>query len=392
MPETGEKDIHPSWVPLKKDPNFACSVMGGIDSNVNAVSEEKYTPAVNAKRFPLRKRLSAEELVQGVSAGDRKILSQAITLIESNAPRDFDKAQRVLQALLPYTGKALRIGISGVPGAGKSTFIEAFGQMLCRQGYKVAVLAVDPTSSITGGSILGDKTRMQMLSREPNCFIRPSPAKGTLGGVARKSRETMLLCEAAGCDVILVETVGVGQSEITVRSMVDFFMLVVLTGAGDDLQGIKKGIMEVADAIVVNKADGDNLPKAIVTQGEYERMIEFIRPATDGWKTHAYRCSALTKEGLVELWAVMRKFEKVTKESGAFFNRRKSQTLSWVNSMIDEHLHNLFFEDPMIKGRLPAVMEAAVNGVVSPSQAVTELIRAFDMDRAAAKHYNQINR
>ena len=389
MPETGEKDIHPSWVPLKKDPNFACSVMGGIDSNVNAVSEEKYTPAVNAKRFPLRKRLTAEELVQGVSAGDRKILSQAITLIESNAPRDFDKAQRVLQALLPYTGKALRIGISGVPGAGKSTFIEAFGQMLCRQGYKVAVLAVDPTSSITGGSILGDKTRMQMLSREPNCFIRPSPAKGTLGGVARKSRETMLLCEAAGCDVILVETVGVGQSEITVRSMVDFFMLVVLTGAGDDLQGIKKGIMEVADAIVVNKADGDNLPKAIVTQGEYERMIEFIRPATEGWKTHAYRCSALTKEGLIELWAVMRKFEKVTKESGVFFNRRKAQTLSWVNSMIDEHLHNLFFEDPMIKGRLPAVMEAAVNGVVSPSQAVTELIRAFDMDRAAAKHYDQ---
>lgn len=389
MPETGEKDIRPSWVPLKKDPNFACSVMGGIDSNVNAVSEEKYTPAVNAKRFPLRKRLSAEELVQGVSAGDRKILSQAITLIESNAPKDFDKAQRVLQSLLPRTGKALRIGISGVPGAGKSTFIEAFGQMLCRQGYKVAVLAVDPTSSITGGSILGDKTRMQMLSREPNCFIRPSPAKGTLGGVARKSRETMLLCEAAGCDVILVETVGVGQSEITVRSMVDFFMLVVLTGAGDDLQGIKKGIMEVADAIVVNKADGDNLPKAIVTQGEYERMIEFIRPATEGWKTHAYRCSALTKEGLIELWAVMRKFEKVTKESGAFFNRRKQQTLSWVNSMIDEHLHNLFFEDPMIKGRLPAVMEAAVNGVVSPSQAVTELIRAFDIDRAAAKHYNQ---
>lgn len=392
MPETGEKDIRPSWVPLKKDPNFACSVMGGIDSNVNAVSEEKYKPAVNVRRFPLRKRLSAEELVQGVSAGDRKILSQAITLIESNAPKDFDKAQRVLQALLPYTGKALRIGISGVPGAGKSTFIEAFGQMLCHQGYKVAVLAVDPTSSITGGSILGDKTRMQMLSREPNCFIRPSPAKGTLGGVARKSRETMLLCEAAGCDVILVETVGVGQSEITVRSMVDFFMLVVLTGAGDDLQGIKKGIMEVADAIVVNKADGDNLPKAIVTQGEYERMIEFIRPATEGWKTHAYRCSALTKEGLIELWAVMRKFEKLTKASGAFANRRKSQTLSWVNSMIDEHLHNLFFEDPMIKGRLPAVMEAAVNGVVSPSQAVTELIRVFDMDRAAAKHYNQLNK
>nr|WP_304116132.1 methylmalonyl Co-A mutase-associated GTPase MeaB [Phascolarctobacterium succinatutens] len=363
--------------------------MSGIDSAVNAVSEEKYNPADKIRKFPLRKKPSTEELIKGVSEGDRKTLSQAITLIESNAPKDFDKAQRVLQGLLPRTGKALRIGISGVPGAGKSTFIESFGQLLCHQGYKVAVLAVDPTSSITGGSILGDKTRMQMLSREPNCFIRPSPAKGTLGGVARKSRETMLLCEAAGCDVILVETVGVGQSEITVRSMVDFFMLVVLTGAGDDLQGIKKGIMEVADAIVVNKADGDNLPKAIVTQGEYERMIEFIRPATEGWKTHAYRCSALTKEGLLELWAVMRKFEKVTKESGAFDKRRKSQTVSWVNSMIDEHLHNLFFEDPMIKGRLPAVMEAAVNGVVSPSQAVTELINAFDIDHASMRHRNQ---
>lgn len=386
MPETGEKDPRPSWVPLKKDPNFACSVMGGIDSAVNSVSETKYMPQSVISKAPLRRRLSVDELVKGVSEGDRMILSKAITLIESNAPKDFDKAQRVLQALLPRTGKALRIGITGVPGAGKSTFIESFGQLLCRQGCKVAVLAVDPTSSITGGSILGDKTRMQMLSREPNCFIRPSPSKGTLGGVARKSRETMLLCEAAGCDVILVETVGVGQSETTVRSMVDFFMLVVLTGAGDELQGIKKGIMELADAIVVNKADGDNLNKAIVTQGEYERMVEFIRPATEGWQTHAYKCSALTKDGLMELWAVMKKFEKVTKASGVFDKRRKSQVLSWVHNMIDEHLHNLFFEDPMIKGRMPAVMEATVNGVISPSQAVTELIRAFDVDRASSRH------
>lgn len=386
MPETGEKDPRPSWVPLKKDPNFACSVMGGIDSAVNSVSETKYTPQSVISKAPLRRRLSVDELVKGVSEGDRMILSKAITLIESNAPKDFDKAQRVLQALLPRTGKALRIGITGVPGAGKSTFIESFGQLLCRQGCKVAVLAVDPTSSITGGSILGDKTRMQMLSREPNCFIRPSPSKGTLGGVARKSRETMLLCEAAGCDVILVETVGVGQSETTVRSMVDFFMLVVLTGAGDELQGIKKGIMELADAIVVNKADGDNLNKAIVTQGEYERMVEFIRPATEGWQTHAYKCSALTKDGLMELWAVMKNFEKVTKASGVFDKRRKSQVLAWVHNMIDEHLHNLFFEDPMIKGRMPAVMEATVNGVISPSQAVTELIRAFDVDRASSRH------
>lgn len=385
MPDHDD-DLRPSWVPEEKDPNFACTVMRGVDAD-----KARNTPpaGVNMKRFPLRKKMTIQQYVDGVASGDRVALSKAITLIESNAPKDFDKAQKVLQALLPRTGKALRIGITGVPGAGKSTFIEAFGQMLCHQGYKVAVLAVDPTSSITGGSILGDKTRMQMLSREPNCFIRPSPSKGTLGGVARKSRETMMLCEAAGCDVILVETVGVGQSETTVRSMVDFFMLVVLTGAGDDLQGIKKGIMELADAIVVNKADGDNLERAKVAQGEYERMIEFIRPATRGWKTHAYRCSALKKTGLLELWAVMREFEKTTKASGVFQERRQSQVLSWVHSMIDEHLHNLFFNDPVIMGRLPEVRAAVLAGVVSPSQAVTELIHAFDMDRAAALHLKQ---
>ena len=385
MPDNDD-DLKPSWVPKEKNPEFACTVMRGIDSAVNSVTSAKYYPKENLRRIPLRKKMSVEEYVEGVKKGDRMILAKAITLIESNAPKDFDKAQRVLQALLPRTGHSLRIGITGVPGAGKSTFIEAFGQLLCQQGYKVAVLAVDPTSSITGGSILGDKTRMQKLSREPNCFIRPSPSGGTLGGVARKSRETMMLCEAAGCDVILVETVGVGQSETTVRSMVDFFMLVVLTGAGDDLQGIKKGIMELADAIVVNKADGDNLERAKVTQGEYERMVEFIRPATEGWKTHAYRCSALQKTGLLELWAVMREFEKVTKKSGAFENRRQRQIIAWVKTMIDEHLHNLFYEDPVIKGRLPEVRAAVLAGVVSPSQAVAELIKTFDLDRAAARH------
>lgn len=385
MPDNDD-DLRPSWVPKEKNPEFACTVMRGIDSAVNSVTSAKYYPKENLRRVPLRKKMSVEEYVEGVKKGDRMILAKAITLIESNAPKDFDKAQRVLQALLPRTGHSLRIGITGVPGAGKSTFIEAFGQLLCQQGYKVAVLAVDPTSSITGGSILGDKTRMQKLSREPNCFIRPSPSGGTLGGVARKSRETMMLCEAAGCDVILVETVGVGQSETTVRSMVDFFMLVVLTGAGDDLQGIKKGIMELADAIVVNKADGDNLERAKVTQGEYERMVEFIRPATEGWKTHAYRCSALQKTGLLELWAVMREFEKVTKKSGAFENRRQRQIIAWVKTMIDEHLHNLFYEDPVIKGRLPEVRAAVLAGVVSPSQAVSELIKTFDLDRAAARH------
>lgn len=381
MPENDD-DLRPSWVPKEDNPEFACSVMRGIDSTVNSVTENKYYPKEALRKVPLRKKLTVDEYVKGVESGDRMILAKAITLIESNAPRDFDKAQRVLQALLPRTGKALRIGITGVPGAGKSTFIEAFGTILCQQGFKVAVLAVDPTSSITGGSILGDKTRMQTLSRKPNCFIRPSPSGGTLGGVARKSRETMLLCEAAGCDVILVETVGVGQSETTVRDMVDFFMLVVLTGAGDELQGIKKGIMELADAIVVNKADGDNLTKAQVTCGEYERMVEFVRPATEGWKTHAYCCSALKKTGLLELWAVMRKFEKVTKKSGAFQNRRQRQVLSWVHSMINEHLHNLFFEDPLIKSRMPDVRAAVLAGVISPSQAVSELIKLFEEDHS----------
>ena len=381
MPENDD-DLRPSWVPKEDNPEFACSVMRGIDSTVNSVTENKYYPKEALRKVPLRKKLTVDEYVKGVESGDRMILAKAITLIDSNAPRAFDKAQRVLQALLPRTGKALRIGITGVPGAGKSTFIEAFGTILCQQGFKVAVLAVDPTSSITGGSILGDKTRMQTLSREPNCFIRPSPSGGTLGGVARKSRETMLLCEAAGCDVILVETVGVGQSETTVRDMVDFFMLVVLTGAGDELQGIKKGIMELADAIVVNKADGDNLTKAQVTCGEYERMVEFVRPATEGWKTHAYCCSALKKTGLLELWAVMRKFEKVTKKSGAFQNRRQRQVLSWVHSMINEHLHNLFFEDPLIKSRMPDVRAAVLAGVISPSQAVSELIKLFEEDHS----------
>jgi LAO/AO transport system kinase len=336
---------------------------------------------------PKRKMvLSVDDYIKGVSSGDRVTLARAITLIESNNPKHFRKAQQVLQGLLPKTGKALRIGITGVPGAGKSTTIEAFGNMLCDMGHRVAVLAVDPTSSVTRGSILGDKTRMGTLSRREEAFIRPSPAGGTLGGVARKSRETMLLCEAAGYDIILVETVGVGQSETTVRSMVDFFMLIVLTGAGDELQGIKKGIMELADAIVVNKADGDNLLKAKVARAEYERMIEFIRPATEGWRTHAYLASAYKKTGLKELWDVIRAFEKVTHESGVFKRRRDSQLLDWVHSMIDEHLHNLFFDDPVVLGRMPEIREAVLKGVISPTQAVAELIHIFDVQRATQRH------
>ncbi len=262
------------------------AVMSGIEG-IKDTTVGNINPYLKSAMKPKRRlTLTEDEIVEGVMSGDRTILSRAITLIESNSPKHFAKAQRVLQRLLPKTGNALRVGITGVPGAGKSTLIEAFGNMLCDEGHKVAVLAVDPTSSITRGSILGDKTRMGTLSRREEAFIRPSPAGGTLGGVARKSRETMLMCEAAGYDVILIETVGVGQSETIVRSMVDFFMLVVLTGAGDDLQGIKKGIMELADAIVINKADGDNLVKAKVTRGEYERMSLSVLQPKAGQLTH----------------------------------------------------------------------------------------------------------
>lgn len=376
----------PSWVPEEPDEKFACSVMSGIEG-VRDTTTGNINPLLSSGRMKPKRRLimSEDEYVNGVLKGDRMVLSRAITLIESNSSKHFAKAQRVLQRLLPHTGRALRIGITGVPGAGKSTIIEAFGNMLCDRGHRVAVLSVDPTSSVTKGSILGDKTRMGTLSRREEAYIRPSPAGGTLGGVARKSRETMLMCEAAGYDVILIETVGVGQSETTVRSMVDFFMLVVLTGAGDDLQGIKKGIMELADAIVINKADGDNLLKAKVARGEYERMIEYIRPATEGWQTHAYTCSAYTKDGIPELWEVIRAFREVTEKSGVFQKRRQGQLLEWMHSMIDEHLHSLFFEDPVITGRMPEVREAVLQGVISPTQAVKELVNMFDVDRAARR-------
>ena len=381
----------PDWVPENADKNFATSVMSGIDG-IKDLTVGNINPDLRKTGFRRNRMiLDVEDYVKGVAAGDRMILSRAITLIESNSPRHFPKAQRVLQDLLPHTGKALRIGITGVPGAGKSTMIEAFGNMLCDMGHRVAVLTVDPTSSVTKGSILGDKTRMGTLSRREEAFIRPSPAGGTLGGVARKSRETMLLCEAAGYDVILIETVGVGQSETTVRSMVDFFLLVVLTGAGDELQGIKKGIMELADAIVINKADGDNRTKAQVARGEYERMIEYIRPATPGWQTHAYLVSALEKTGLKELWDVIRIFESTTKENGAFRKRRESQLLDWMNSMIDEHLHNLFFDDPVILGRMPEVRDAVLKGTVSPSQGVAELIHVFDIHRASDRHVDLLH-
>ena len=336
-----------------------------------------------------RRILDVDDYVEGVLNGDRAILSRAITLVESNAAAHFEIAQQVIQKLLPYTGKSTRVGITGVPGAGKSTFIEALGTNLCRIGHKVAVLAVDPSSTVTKGSILGDKTRMEHLSREPNAFVRPSPSGGTLGGLTRKSRETLLLCEAASYDTILVETVGVGQSETTVRSMVDFFLLVVLTGAGDELQGMKKGVMELADAIVVNKADGDNKQRALVTKTEYERILYFLRQATENWTTHAYTCSAYTGAGIMELWHdVIEVFMKQGWDNGVLAERRKQQTLSWVYSMVEEHLHNLFYRSPVIMGCKDNIEEEVVKGQLSATMAVRQLIEKFSNSQLVGEKQN----
>ncbi|WP_053367060.1 methylmalonyl Co-A mutase-associated GTPase MeaB [Bacillus sp. FJAT-27245] len=321
--------------------------------------------------------MSVDSLASGILAGERSALARGITLIESNAGHHFKEAQELLQKLLPSSGNSVRIGITGVPGAGKSTFIEAFGSFLCEQGHKVAVLAVDPSSTVSGGSILGDKTRMENLSREPNAFIRPSPSGGKLGGVHRKTRESMLLCEAAGFDVILVETVGVGQSEVTVRGMVDFFILLVLTGAGDELQGMKKGIMELADAIVVNKADGLNEPLAEQTRMEYKRILHFLQQATPGWDTRALACSALTHKGISEIWSVIGEFSKVTRSTGFFEERRKSQMRDWFHTVISDQLHYSFYQNEGVKQLLPGLENDILAGRKTAASAAEQLFGVF---------------
>jgi len=330
------------------------------------------------KRKPKKRQLSVAEFVEGIVKGDVTILSQAVTLVESVKPEHQAVSQEIIEKCLPFSGNSIRIGISGVPGAGKSTSIDVFGLHVLEKGGKLAVLAIDPSSERSKGSILGDKTRMEKLSVHPNAFIRPSPSAGSLGGVARKTRETIILCEAGGFDKIFVETVGVGQSETAVHSMVDFFLLIQLAGTGDELQGIKKGVMELADAIVVNKADGDNLKRALIARSDYDRMLHYIRPATEKWKTQAYTCSAVTKDGLDELWDVIQEFAEQGKENGVFLKRRQEQSLRWVRDMIDEHLHNLFFNNVVIQGRMGEVEAAVLDGEMSESQAVEELIGVFD--------------
>jgi LAO/AO transport system kinase len=342
-----------------------------VERHQNAGASE--APPPRRMRAP-----TADAYVSGVLAGDRSVLARAITMVESNSRLHEAQAQGVLQRLLPHTGKAKRIGITGVPGVGKSTFIESFGCFLIEQGHKLAVLTIDPTSARTRGSILGDKTRMERLSREPRAFIRPSPAGDNLGGVARRTRETMLLCEAAGHDIILIETVGVGQSEVALRSMVDFFLLLLLPGAGDELQGIKRGIIEMADAVLINKADGDNRLRAEQARAEQDAALHYSQPATPGWQTDVRLGSGLTGEGIPELWARIEQFYRELEPKGVLTRRRQQQALDWLADLVYGELRRRFDHDARVIARLPSVREALLRGEMTALTAAQALLAAHD--------------
>lgn len=319
-----------------------------------------------------------DALVAGIRAGQRSQLAMAITLVESDAPKHHAAAQELMQRILPHSGGALRVGLTGVPGAGKSTFIEALGMMLCQRGQKVAVLAVDPSSSRTGGSILGDKTRMELLARQENAFIRPSPSGKSLGGVAARTREALLLCEAAGYEVILVETVGVGQSETAVRTMTDFFLLLQIAGAGDELQGIKKGVIELADAIVVNKADGDNRLRAEQARVEYARVLHFLQPFTRGWQPKALSCSALNAEGMEAIWDLIKGFRETLSQSGVFQARRREQNVDWFRSLLQQGVMQRFAASNA--ARIQALEAAVGRGELPVSVALNDLLECFESE------------
>lgn len=356
----------PAWVPEEAQGTFATREVPGVSVPTSAVS----VPASAGLPDP-------DVLAAGVRAGDRGLLARAITLVESNAPRHRPAAREVLRRIAGSGEGAVRVGISGVPGAGKSTFIEAFGNLLCDAGHRVAVLAVDPSSSLSGGSILGDKTRMETLSRREECFIRPSPSGGALGGVTRKTRETIALCEAAGYDVILVETVGVGQNEIAVRAMVDAFLLLLIAGAGDELQGMKKGIFEIADLLAVNKADGENRPRALATRSEFERVLFFLSGPTAGWQPPVLAVSSRTREGIAELWAEIQRFLDHVRGTGMFFERRRHQEIEWWRQLVEQELRTRFLSAPAISAEARRLEDEILAGRVAPSVAAEELLARF---------------
>ncbi len=333
--------------------------------------------AVNQVQKFRKKQPSSKELIEGILSGNIPALSRAITLIESTNANHLAKANEVITACLPHANKSVRIGITGVPGVGKSTFIEAFGKYLTGLGKKVAVLAVDPSSTISHGSILGDKTRMEELVKDTNAYIRPSASGETLGGVARKTRETITLCEAAGFDTILIETVGVGQSETAVHSMVDFFLLLKISGAGDELQGIKRGIMEMADAIIINKADGDNIKKANLAKAEFNRALHLFPAKKSGWTPITSTCSSITRDGIPEIWDTIEQFIALTKRNNNFFEKRKEQNQYWMLETINEQLKTNFYSHPEIQKLLSSTKKAVQNGEFSPFAAAQLLLEQY---------------
>jgi LAO/AO transport system kinase len=320
---------------------------------------------------------SSQELITGILSGNISALSRAITLVESTNANHLAKSNEVINSCLPHANKSVRIGITGVPGVGKSTFIEAFGKYLTSLGKKVAVLAVDPSSTISHGSILGDKTRMEELVKDTNAYIRPSASGETLGGVARKTREAITLCEACGFDTILIETVGVGQSETAVHSMVDFFLLLKISGAGDELQGIKRGIMEMADTIVINKADGDNIKKANLAKVEFNRALHHFPVKKSGWTPTTSTCSAITHEGIPEVWETIKKFIELTKGNNYFFEKRKEQNQYWMLETINEQLKTNFYNHKEIQKLLDFTKKAVQNDEISPFAAAQLLLEKY---------------
>lgn len=322
-------------------------------------------------------RLTIAQYVDGLASGDRIVLSKAITLAESNLPNDQILAGQLIEQIMPRTGNSIRIGITGVPGVGKSTFIEAFGNTLSDDGKKTAVLTIDPSSQLTKGSILGDKTRMQSLSKNPNVYIRPTASGNVLGGIANRTREAMLLCEAAGFDVIIVETVGVGQSEVSVRNMVDFFLLLMLAGAGDELQGIKKGIMEMADAILITKADGDNIQHATKAQADFQHALHLFPARSSGWSPVVSTSSASENKGIAEVWKLIKKFHTKTSESGFFEQQRSEQNVQWFKEYFQQLLVLDFQRNEFLQNAMAKLSVSVREKLTSPYSAAQQLLAEY---------------
>ena len=341
-------------------------------------SGTSYAPTVSPYLTARRpRRFTTTEFVEGILRGDTSILSQAVTLVESSRHEHQQQAQEIIERCLPHTGHSVRIGITGVPGAGKSTSIDVFGMHVLKRGHKLAVLAIDPSSERSKGSILGDKTRMEALAREKNAFIRPSPTAGSLGGVARKTRETIILCEAAGFDTVFVETVGVGQSETAVHSMVDFFLLIQLAGTGDELQGIKRGIMEMADAIVINKADGDNIDKANLAATHFRNALHLFPPTESGWRPKVLTYSGFYGLGIKEIWDMVDEYRHFATDSGYFEEKRQRQTKWWMYESINEALKNSFYQSEAIQSLRPEVENAILSDRLSSFVGAQRLLDAY---------------